>query len=272
MRLDVLGVDHLPAIVGLVKAGVDRPHSEPELRAALFDPSRPALVRGDPDVGIVATVERRGQWYVRLLTVHPDHRGQGFGSQLLAAAEDDVRNGGGDAVLVGTDAPDYLYAGVDTRETALLSLLESRRYRMAMVTYDMRVDLSTIPPDPDVIDASPSDRDEMSDWLHANWPNWWDEAIRSFDNGTLVFTRDAEGINGFCAWNANRTGWLGPMAVRPDGRQRGVGTPLLVAALHRMRVHGPTAEIAWVGPLAFYAKTVAAKVSTVYFVYRKGLS
>jgi GNAT superfamily N-acetyltransferase len=272
MRLDVLGVEDLSAIAALVKAGVDRPHTEAELGAALFDPERPALVRGDPGVGVVATVERRGQWYVRLLVVHPDHRGKGLGSALLAAAEDGVRTAGGEALIVGTDAPDYLYPGVDTRETALLSLLESRRYRMAMVTYDMQVDLSTLPPNPDVIEASPADRDEMSDWLHANWPNWWDEAIRSFDKGSLVFTRDAEGINGFCAWNANRTGWLGPMAVRPQGRQRGVGTPLVVGALHRMRAHGQTAEIAWVGPLAFYAKTVGANVSTVYFVYRKGLS
>jgi predicted N-acetyltransferase YhbS len=62
------------------------------------------------------------------------------------------------------------------------------------------------------------------------------------------------------------------MAVRPDERQRGVGTPLVVGALRRMREYGPTAEIAWVGPLSFYAKTVGANVSTVYFVYRKGLS
>jgi GNAT superfamily N-acetyltransferase len=272
MRLDVLGVEDLPAIAALVKAGVDRPHTEAELRAALFDPERPALVRGDPDVGIVATVERRGRWNVRLLVVHPEHRGKGFGGELLAAGEDDVRSAGGDAVIVGTDAPDYLYPGVDTRETALLSLLESHGYRMVMVNYDMRVDLSTLPESAPVIDASPQDREEMSDWLHANWPDWWDEAIRSFDKGTVVFSRDDDGINGFCAWNANRTGWLGPMAVRPDGRQRGVGTPLVVGALRRMREYGPTAEIAWVGPLAFYAKTVGAIVSTVYFVYRKGLS
>jgi GNAT superfamily N-acetyltransferase len=272
MRLDGLGVEDLPAIAALVDAGVDRPHSEAELRTSLFDVERPALVRGDPTVGVVATVERRGQWHVRLLVVHPRHRGQGFGSELLAASEADVRAAGGDAITVGTDAPDYLYSGVDTRETALLSLLESRRYRMVMVTYDMRVDLATLPPAPDVIEASPAARQEVSDWLHANWPNWWEEAIRSFDKGSFVFTRDAEGINGFCAWNANRTGWLGPMAVRPDGRQHGVGTPLLLGALHRMRSHGPTAEIAWVGPLAFYAKTVGARVSTVYFVYRKGLS
>jgi predicted N-acetyltransferase YhbS len=60
------------------------------------------------------------------------------------------------------------------------------------------------------------------------------------------------------------------MAVRPAERRRGTGTPLLLAALRRMAGSGrKSAQISWVGPLAFYAKTVGATISRTFFVYRQ---
>ena len=61
-----------------------------------------------------------------------------------------------------------------------------------------------------------------------------DEALWAHGAGTIVATFDDDGLSGFCAWDVTRQGWLGPMAVRPADRRRGTGTPLVLAALHRM--------------------------------------
>src|SRR5438105_2519416 len=55
-----------PAVADLCRRASPDPPPHEDLLASLFDPSRPALVRGDPERGVVATVERNGQAYVRL--------------------------------------------------------------------------------------------------------------------------------------------------------------------------------------------------------------
>ena len=70
----------------------------------------------------------------------------------------------------------------------------------------------------------------------------------------------------------NRAGFLGPVAARPDLIGRGAGTPALVGALHELRARGRSSiEVTWVGPIVPYAR-LGGRVSSVYFVYRKGLS
>ena len=271
MTIDVLGSDAAPAIAALCCASSTDQLTAAEIQASLFDPARPASVRGDPERGVVASVVRGGRAHIRLLVVHPSFRRQGLGAALLAAAEGDLAGHG--PIVVGADAPDYLLPGADTTETGLLTLLESRGYRRVDTNFNMRVRLQDIGPPPDsVVEGRPEDDAELRSWLEGYYPNWVEEACRGLAQGTLVLSRDEDGISGFCAWDVNRGGWLGPMAVRPAGRQRGTGTPLLIAALHRMRAGGrDEADIAWVGPLAFYAKAVGAAVSRVFFVYRRDL-
>jgi mycothiol synthase len=90
----------------------------------------------------------------------------------------------------------------------------------------------------------------------------------------LVIGRDEAGLTGFCAWDANRAAWLGPIAVRPGERGRGLGTPLLLGALHQMASVGgyTSAEIGWVGPIAFYVKKAGARLGRTFLTYRKDLT
>src|SRR5205807_793595 len=97
------------------------------------------------------------------------------------------------------------------------------------------------------------------------------EVLRALAKGSLLLSRDDEGIAGFCAWDVNRRGLLGPIAVRLTAIGKAVGVPLLLGALHRMRQGGRLrAEVAWVGPIVPYAR-VGGVVGKVFFVYRKQL-
>ena len=50
--------------------------------------------------------------------------------------------------------------------------------------------------------------------------------------------RSRSGISAFCAFEVNRAGFLGPVAVRPDLMGRGAGVRPLVGALHELRRRG----------------------------------
>ena len=235
--LDSLDESSLDAIAALCQRALADPPAADELAGALFAPDQPTVVRGDPAVGVVVSVRAEEKGYVRLLVVDPARRGQGHGHALLRAAEDDVA--GLPSVTVGADTPYFLFPGVETSQTAMLSLLERHHYTRAEANYNMAVDLDALQPDPGGTElAGTSDRPEVEGWLDCHWGNWSAEGLRALDKGTLLLSRGGEGITGFCAYDVNRRGLLGPVAVRPDLIGKGVGEALVLGALHRMRSAG----------------------------------
>jgi N-acetylglutamate synthase-like GNAT family acetyltransferase len=257
----------------LAQRCLDEPPSRSELAESLFSSDQPAEVRGDPDIGLVATVCAGTQGYVRLLGVDPSARRRGHGTALLRAAEADLRARRATSVQVGADPPYYLYPGVETTATAMLCLLERERYQRQEANFNMGVDLDALPPDPGGHElAGDGDRAEVTAWMERHWPNWTPEALRALDHSTLMLSRDDAGIAAVCAYDVNRAGFLGPIAVRGDLWGRGAGRPLLIGALHRMRASGRRhVEVVWVGPVRPYAG-VGATVSRVFFVYRRSLT
>jgi ribosomal protein S18 acetylase RimI-like enzyme len=269
----VVGPDSIGAIAALARRSLLDPPTEDELRAALLAPDQPATVRGDPELGVVASVTAGDQGFVRFLAVDPAARGRGRGRALLAAAEADLRAAGARAVTVGTDAPHYLWAGVDTRELAAICLLERARYRRVEANFNMDVDLRTLPPDPGGWRrATTADRDAVDAWAGRHWHFWRAELLRAVDQGGLVLAEDAEGISAVCAHDVTRGGFVGPVAVRPGLMGRGVGVAPLLGAMQDMRRAGRThAEVSWVGPVVPYAR-VGATIGRVFLVYRKELT
>ncbi|MEX0663640.1 MAG: hypothetical protein WD598_02575 [Acidimicrobiia bacterium] len=270
--MDLLDASSVEAIAALCTRSIDEeaPPTAAELEGALFASDQPAVVRGDPDVGVVATVAGDGLGFVRLLIVDLARRGRGHGHELLTAAENDLALSG--AVQIGADPPYYLWPGAPSTETALLCLLERRKYTRVEANFHMAVDLSAIPEDSGGHEpAASADRDEVRDWMDTHWANWTPEVLRALDNGTLLLARGDDGIRGFCAYDVNRRGLLGPVGARPDLIGKAVAWPLLVGALHRMRAAGQQhMEVSWVGPVVPYAR-VGGRVSRVFFVYRKDL-
>lgn len=270
MNLDRLGEDSVATIADLCARSLADSPSADELAGALFAPDQPTLVRGDPAVGVVATVEAEGSGYIRLLVVDPSHRGKGRGHELLAAAEADLD--GQRSVTVGADTPYFLFPGVETSELAMLCLLERHHYDRVDANFNMGVDLTALPPDGGGYTvAAPEEREEVDRWMAANWGNWRLEVLRALDKGSLLLARDERGISAFCAYNVNRAGLLGPVAARFDLIGKGAAAPLILGALHRMRADGRgRAEVVWVGPIVPYAR-LGATVSRVFFVYRRKL-
>jgi len=268
--LDRLGPDDVGAIAALCQRSLADAPAADEVAGALFPPDQPTNVRGDPDVGVVASVEAEGQGYVRLLVVDPAHRGQGHGHSLLEAAEADVA--GMPSVTVGADTPYFLFPGVETTELGMLVLLERHHYDRVEANFNMAVDLNSLPPDRGGYTIATADeRDEVDDWMTTHWANWRLEVLRALDKGSLLLARDDLGISAFCAYNVNRRGLLGPVASRFELIGKGVAAPLIVGALHQMRAAGhEKAEVVWVGPIVPYAR-VGARVSRVFFVYRRPL-
>ena len=275
---DILDRAAVPAIAELCARALDRPPAAQELAGALFAPDDRVIVRGDPTIAVVASVPApdgaAGEGYIRLLVVDPAYQGHGHGRALLRAGEADVVGDRREptVITVGADAPYFLFPGVETTQLAMLCLLERCHYHRDETNFNMDIDPATVPPGPGVgVLAAPADRPEVAAFAAEHWPGWSREALRALDGGTLVIGRDRDGIVGFCAWDVNRAGLLGPVAVRGDLIGKGMGQPLVLSALHRMRVKpGGRVEVVWVGPIVPYAR-LGATVGRVFFVYRRTL-
>jgi predicted N-acetyltransferase YhbS len=270
--LDLLDGRRLDDVVELCGRCLPDPPSRDELQASLYSSEQRVTVRGAPGVGIVATVGEGAQGYIRLLGVDPAVRRRGHGTALLRAAEADLSALGATTVQVGADPPFYLYPGVESSHLPMLCLLERHGYGRGESTFNMAVDLDELAPDPGGHQlAGPDRRAEVAGWMQRHWPNWEAEALRALERSTLVVSHDGDGMAGFCAFDVNRAGILGPTAVRGDLWGQGVGRPLIVGSLHHLRARGHRrAEVAWVGPVRPYAR-VGARVSRVFFVYRRAL-
>jgi GNAT superfamily N-acetyltransferase len=273
--LAVLDRDALDAIAALCARALPDPPSIDELEGALFAAAQPAVVRGDPATAVVATVACDDGTHVRLLVVDPGARGRGLGHALVETAEADARSAGSEHLTVGADAPYYLWAGVPSRAIELCCLLERHHYFRAEVNFDMRIDLSALPDDTGGHAlATAGERNELDAWMATHWSNWRLEVLRALDKHNLVVARDGDDgdVTAFCAFEVNRAGFLGPVAVRPDLMGRGRGRGVLLGALHELRRRGRDhIDVSWVAPVVPYA-AMGGWVSNVYFVYRRKLA
>lgn len=248
--------------------------SAAELRFCCWDD--PGVVLTFPDgTGAVAAVVR--SWngyragYVKVLAVEPEARRGGRGRALLEAAETWAFDEGAGEVRLGGSAPFYLWPGVDTLWTPALCLAEACGYHSEGVSLNMACSAGfRAEPAPEVEVGRASEVGMSTDALalaREHFPHWVTELERAVDLGTafLAVDRDSGATLGFACHSVNRAGWIGPMATDPSRQGRGVGAALLGALCADLAAAGhQQAEIAWVGPLRFYAKTAGAVVSRVF--------
>jgi mycothiol synthase len=127
--------------------------------------------------------------------------------------------------------------------------------------------------------AGPDDVEPLrrmaGDEFGGGWP--W-EVTESIERGLAgqaagchLALRDGE-IIGFAAYGALRPSLFGPMGTLAAARGTGIGTVLLRRCLADQRAAGMrTAQIGWAGPIAFYSRTLGARIERVFLMFRKQL-
>ncbi|MDZ7363082.1 MAG: GNAT family N-acetyltransferase [candidate division KSB1 bacterium] len=278
-------------------------------RSAKFDPMTPELfeekVFDDPDfrrewalvaeeqnrvVGFIMALSRNFQddkvGFVKLLAVDPARQRSGIGTQLLQRVESALWHAGVSHIRVLDSNPNYLQPGLDPRYTEAIIFFESHGYKRFAETMNMEVDLTSRDFNTTTIEehlrakgieirrAIMGDREDLMRLLERHWPAWIPEVDRTLLNYpiSLHVAVQQNRLIGFSAYDGNNfnTGWFGPMGTDPALQGRGVGGVLLLRCLQDIKNQGHRfAVIPWVGPYRFYSHYAGARISRVFWRYKK---
>jgi GNAT superfamily N-acetyltransferase len=236
-----------------------------DLETCCYGPDTEIL--GDGYAAAVLTVKGSGDlaaaWIV-LLAVHPDRRREGRGRELVDECATRARATGAGDLHLGTAIPRYVWPGVDFRFTAALALFEATGFEPYGAACNMSIP-STFHADTPGDVVVERERGEGAAALASRcYPYWLDEVERARAAGTCHAARDRGKTVGFACHSVNRAGWIGPMATDPECQRAGVGRALLGEVCASLAAAGHTEpDIAWVGPVGFYAKA-GAVVSRVF--------
>lgn len=236
------------------------------------------IVLGLPDgSGAAAAVSRtfgdlRMAW-VKLVVVDPDRQRQGSGAELLAAVESWAFDLGSLELHLSGSPPWYVWPGVPTDALGMLCLAEARGFDHTGCELNMAIPtrFRATAPEGVVVRRASGDEDvaAVDAFVQRHWANWVDETRRGIEQGGVHAAWRGREVVGFACHSVNRAGWIGPMGTDPAGQGVGTGSALLGALCEDLMVAGFAAgEIAWVGPVRFYAKC-GADVSRAFRTYRK---
>lgn len=294
----------LPAVVWLAGESLDLLEDATEasviverLRSVPLGRRTAALVAidGDAVVGaVLASISHRDPTagHIDLVAVHPRLRRRGIGRQLLVAAEAALAAAGAHEVLIAGNLP-YAWPGIDVRYTPAVCTALALGYEHERTAWNMTVNLST-PDAPGLRDTDPAERrlaakgvtvrrataedmPALTGLIAANFSQGWlwevQQSIGRDGAGCHLAVREDGAVLGFAAYGALRPSWFGPMGTAPNEQGSGIGAVLLRRCLADQRAAGHTrVQIGWVGPVAFYSRTVGATIERVFFLYRKSLT
>lgn len=261
-------------LAALVAAALpDEALTAADLEICCFGPGTEIV--GDRNAVAVVSLKQFGDMSVAwllLVAVHPAEQRQGRGRSVLAAAVDRARERGAVELHLGNAAPRYVWPGVDFRFTAALALFDSAGFESYGAECNMAIATGFRADPPTGVTVERETGGGAVDLARHRYPHWVDETGRAVDGGTCFAARADGETLGFICHSANRAGWIGPMATDPDRQHRGVGRALLGTVCADLAGRGHTAaDIAWVGPIGFYAKC-GARVSRVFRTAKLTLS
>ena len=140
---------------------------------------------------------------------------------------------------------------------------------------DMLVKLYDLPPLQPAMDRQreqgigirrglPPEKALVLTWIRERFSEYWvSEADVAFSRQppTIMLAQRGEQLLGFACYDTTHKNFFGPTGVDEAERGLGIGTALLLAALHDMRSAGYMyGIIGWAGPTAYYEKVVGAAV------------
>jgi len=236
-----------------------------DLETCCYGPDTEIL--GDDDAAAVLTVKGSGglaaAWLV-LLVVHPDRRREGRGRALVDESAKRARAAGATDLHLGSAVPRYVWPGVDFRFTDALALFEATGFEPYGAACNMAIPTRFRADSPSGVVVEREGGDGATALASRSFPHWLDEVERAGSAGTCYAARAGGETIGFACHSVNRAGWIGPMATDPERQGTGVGRALLGAVCASLAATGRAeADIAWVGPIGFYAKA-GAVVSRVF--------
>ncbi|MGH8985334.1 MAG: GNAT family N-acetyltransferase [Acidimicrobiia bacterium] len=236
-----------------------------DIETCCFGPDTDVL--GDERAAAAVTVKRSGDiavaWLL-LLAVHPDEQRRGRGRALVDSAIAHAREQGAIELHLGNCAPRYVWPGVDFRFTAALALFEACGFEPYGAECNMTIPTSLRAEPPAGVTTALEVGDGALELARRRYPHWIDETERAIERGTCFAAGVGGETVGFACHSANRAGWIGPMATDPARTRGGVGRALLAAVCADLEQRGHLrGDIAWVGPVGFYAKC-GATVSRVF--------
>jgi GNAT superfamily N-acetyltransferase len=264
VRITSLGRERLDEATRLLAAAL--PYDRVAVVAAekLFgsDGARSGVVLGaEADDGTLAgVIAAAGRW-IKVIAVAAAQRRRGVATQLLAAVPGTGRRAG--------DHPgNYLAPGVDVRYTEALAFFAARGFRRTAEVENIRAPLDAPLPCPDVAGYAigrpdAATRAPLLDWIgRAFAPVWAQEVALALDGPRRAVHAAWAGDTpvAFAAADGNNQGlgWFGPAGTDPAHRGKRLGEALLMRCLEDVRGLPEAGVIAWIGPKAFYAKSVGA--------------
>ena len=110
----------------------------------------------------------------------------------------------------------------------------------------------------------PAEKHIVTHWIDERFSKKWvSEADVSFSMHPtrILLAHKGDELLGFACYNTTYKGFFGPTGVDEQARGTGIGTALLMMALHEMRNAGYMyGIIGWAGPVEYYEKVVNATV------------
>jgi len=240
--------------------------------ASCWDDPDPAIVLGTADAvgaAVIRTVAGRSIGHVRLVVVADPHRRTGLGRAMVETLEDWLACRGADEVQVGGEAPFYLWPGIDIRLTPALCLFEAVGYRERGSVCNLSCPSSFRSEVPAGVAVrrvlTADDAAQVTDVVERTWPWWSAEVARGIEHGACLAAWRGDEVLGLGCHSVSRGGWIGPLATVPAAEGGGIGRAVLGRLCADIAVAGyRRAEIAWVGPIGFYARAADAHVSRVF--------
>ncbi|MBK9940994.1 MAG: GNAT family N-acetyltransferase [Kouleothrix sp.] len=268
------------------------PHYNPHYQLCMWDGTHlvAAMFGGTRrlDDGHTLLHRERPIGTVQLFATDPNYQRQGHATQLLAMLEQRMRGDGLSWLRCGNFAPSYFWPGVDLRYTPGLCMLLRAGFHRKGDAVNMQVDLHARNWDTAAEEAhlrsqgfsirrlQPGDRPAFAAWLQSTWGSIWQwEALSTYENqpiSAFVALKDDQ-ICAFAAYDTSSfRNAFGPTGTAEAQRWHGLGRVLLYRCLRDLAEQGYAhAEISWVGPISFYARTADAQINRAFYWLEKEL-
>jgi GNAT superfamily N-acetyltransferase len=296
IELRALTRDDAAAAAKLLRAACPHDRAAEVADEKLFGPAPDAprtetfgAFDGAEPIGVAAYSTR----WIRLLAVHPDCRGRGIGTTLLAAAESAFTSRGEPVARVMDQPGNYLAPGIDLRNDDTIAWLERRGYTTTDTNTNLLIDVTNnervstgraaalaercASVGYTVRRAGMADAPALVDAIGRSFSTGWafevERALGKPSGVHIAETADG-GLAAFAAHDGNNRGlgWFGPAGTLADHRRKGLGEALLIACLADVAFAGHThCEVAWIGPREFYDRSAGIASERTFATMRKEL-